>query len=244
MDLQALRAKINGGEMPMPTSGFVSLQAIANTPQNETLVDEQQPFLVEGKRIKLLPNDISIAIGDNAAEIISFKLPRYIDAVDITTKTIMVAYTNAVGGTDKAFTQTTDIGDDYVIVGWIIDNKVTYAAGKVKFNLELTNDNGYTWRTYDAEFNVTEALVVDGSIPEPEPSWIVSWQALADGYLKQMQEKLSEDISASRVFGMFNGEKTAQETINQQLLEKLSNIETKILGVSDLQIANIEIIGG
>lgn len=130
--------------------------------------------------------------GDEIAEIVYFKIPRYFDIADLSEKKIVIEWENAAGvqGLTAAFnkyvtTEDDRLGDGYLIFGWPIDSRITRAAGTVKFAV----------RFYTLATDVDGAKYVDYSLSTLAASAKINStldiEVLVDG-----QEVQAEDLTS------------------------------------------------
>lgn len=156
--------------------------------------DTDIPIEITNKTINTpLYEDIVVSM-DNNSQILSFVIDRYIDNVDLSKKVIAIKYINALGESDRTFAVNVSSTDTKITFGWLIDSKATKSNGYVRFAIEflgyLDNGNFYCWSTKPSQIEVSEGLYVDGSIEQPNASWLQSWQVQADNNLKNMELQL------------------------------------------------------
>lgn len=162
--------------------------------------------LIDDRNIVMpMLDDIAIT-QDSRSKLITFKIGRYIDYVDLSEKTICIKFSLPDGKSgDRSFVCNKQVSDTEIKFSWLLDNKVTSQAGKVTFAIEFIGYNEkkefYCWNTLPSYFFVKEGLDVDNRIEQPTASWIQQWNILADKYLndfirytKQMEENLAEAI--------------------------------------------------
>lgn len=113
---------------------------------------------------------------DHRAEAIYFKMPRYYDGVDLTSKTAVIQYENAAGeghvyvvpfyDVETADRLEINLGDGIrqtVLFPWLIDHNVAKTAGTVKYNIrfyELASENHviYSLNTLPAESKILHGI--------------------------------------------------------------------------------------
>lgn len=113
---------------------------------------------------------------DHKAEAIYFKMPRFFDGVDLTTKTTIIQYENAAGEGHVYLVPFYDVetadrldineGDDIhqtILFPWLIDRNVAKKAGVVRYNLriyELASESDllYSLNTLPAESKILHGI--------------------------------------------------------------------------------------
>lgn len=113
---------------------------------------------------------------DHKAEAIYFKMPRFFDGVDLTTKTTVIQYENAAGEGHVYLVPFYDVetadrldineGDDIhqtILFPWLIDRNVAKKAGVVSYNLriyELASESDllYSLNTLPAESKILHGI--------------------------------------------------------------------------------------
>lgn len=167
-----------------------SITSIAN--------DTNEPIYISNRKILMpLLEDVVVA-GDTRSQIISFKLPRYFDNVDLSSKLILVKFINANNQGDMSFVVNVVTTDIDISFGWLIDGNVTAKEGYVDFAIEFIGydekNKFYCWSTTTAKLQVSKGLVVDKLIEEPQPSWIQSWALSADDKITKKFNELFGEI--------------------------------------------------
>lgn len=112
---------------------------------------------------------------DHRAEAIYFKMPRYFDGVDLTAKTAVIQYENALGEGHVYVVPFFDVetadrlgineGDDLrqtVLFPWLIDNVVAKAAGTVKYNIRFFEMSSETHLLYSLNTLPAESKILHG----------------------------------------------------------------------------------
>jgi hypothetical protein len=153
------------------------------------VADTNEPITVLGRRILMPILDDFVVCGDSQSQIISFKLDRYYNNIDHSLKKFAIKYSNPKNETDRADIVNKIVTDDTITFGWLIDNKVTCKEGYVKFAIEVLGyENGkfYCWSTRPAQFEVEQGLNVEGTITQPLPSIIQSWDLEKEAFLQEV----------------------------------------------------------
>lgn len=111
-------------------------------------------------------NGISVK-GDVISEIVYFRINRYFDMDDLSTKQIFVEWKNADGreGVSKVWGIDVESDPGYLIFGWPIDSAVTEATGKVSFSVRFytvdsknANTLQYSWSTLPQTADIKNSL--------------------------------------------------------------------------------------
>lgn len=170
-----------------------------NSTNYKDMVDEHEPFIISNREI-IKPTLIDFVVTqDTNSQLASFTMQRYFDGIDLSQKTICIKFFNANGEGDRAACVNVITTDTTLNFCWLIDGKVTVAAGQVQFQIEFigydSHDKFYCWQTTPQTFDVVPGLQVDDTIKQPSPSWIQSWQMQADQIVKESQE--NADAAAS-----------------------------------------------
>lgn len=113
--------------------------------------------------------DIAVC-NDNNSQYLTFQMRRYFDNVDLSTKIISVKYLNAMyeeGETIAINLQTTN---KTMTFDWLLDDLVSKYAGRIYFQVYISDASGYVWQTHVASFCV--GLSLD---PNRLPSYPVCW---------------------------------------------------------------------
>ena len=163
-----------------------------NSVSYQDMVDDGPPFLIQDRTI-INPTLVDFVVTkDTNSQLASFTIQRYYDGIDLSQKTICIKYINAEGNGDRSSIVNMITTDTTLSFSWLIDGKVTMAAGNVRFAIEFIGYNSkgkfYCWQTTPSEFTVVQGLEVDGMIQQPSASWIQSWQIQADQVIKNASE--------------------------------------------------------
>lgn len=123
--------------------------------------------------------------GDHYSEILTFRIDRYFDGVDLSTKTCIVQFLNAGGkaGTYQVQTMDTETEPGKIIFQWAVDNVATQFKGELRFIIRFysTNGNGlytYTFNTVPKIINVHEGLDVTDEAEKLYPTILMEWMEI------------------------------------------------------------------
>ena len=104
--------------------------------------------------------------GDINSLVTTFKMQRYADGVDLSEKTIQIAFKNAAGESQYDETSNVNVLDDeYFTFDWIASGEAMAVAGATRFAIEVSAENEYgekvyVWQTRDASLTVLDSLGV------------------------------------------------------------------------------------
>lgn len=148
---------------------------------NYGLTDSDEPVDIVGREIKINNNQNQIVAEDNISQLITFRMPRFYEGIDLMEKEIYVDYIplnnkNVVSDriSSDYITETSIEGDEtaYILIPWVIKYEITKKAGIIPFaisiidNLEtLTNGRQYVWQTFPSSLVIQNNLGERASIP-------------------------------------------------------------------------------
>lgn len=172
------------------------------------LNEHSDPVIYTGMKSSTVPIDIEnriivmpaledIAVTqDSRSKLLTFKMQRYIDNVDLSEKTACIKFKLLDGTGDRAFVCNKIINDTHIKFDWLLDSKVTSLVGKVEFAIEFIGynelDEFYCYNTLPSYIFISEGLDVDNIIEQPSASWIQSWNILAENYLRDYIKYVNE----------------------------------------------------
>ena len=116
-------------------------------------------------------NGVSVT-GDQMAETLMFKVPRYFDYTDLASTEIYVQWTNPAGqeGASRIVLVDFEAEEGYVLFGWPLTNKIT-VEGKnpLKFSIRFFIRDGekqikYSLNTLPASVNIKQALYTEFNV--------------------------------------------------------------------------------
>ena len=121
---------------------------------------------ITGRIIEIPPEVLSYigVAGDTNSTVITFKMHRYADGVDLSEKDIKIAYINAAGESDyDDASNITIIDDGYFTFEWVLSGKAMADAGTVKAAIEISSINeygekDYIWKTRPTTFSITDSI--------------------------------------------------------------------------------------
>lgn len=183
------------------------------------------PTLEIKNRCIIMPTLKDIVVTeDTRSRIIHFSIERYIDNIDLSLKVICIKFKLSNNTGDRSIVCNKVISPTTIAFDWLLDSRVTLLPGTVEFAIEFIGYNEhnefYCWNTLPATLIVSKGLKVDDIIEQPTPSWIQSWNILADKYLKDYLtyiEQIKENIQIA-VDGAERAEKWAKAAKESEIL--------------------------
>lgn len=151
---------------------------------NSNITDDDIQFTMDNKkRLILVPGSQPLlAIQyDNSSEIITFKLPRYQEGIDLSTKAAYVNY-RAPQTSDKGKSLCTisNVEEDTLQLSWLVTGAVTQYEGEVYFQIEFSSSDGYRWQSQIAKLPILTSLYNTGLEPYAP--------GILEQYLQQFQD--------------------------------------------------------
>lgn len=162
---------------------FINLEELAKKDLNFTILPADEEFfeINANTREIIIPEHVrrnGIAVqGDQAAEIVYFKINRFFDFTDLNNTTIFIQWRRGeVQGVSNFWIKDIESNPDYLVFGWPLDNKITEEAGQLNFSIRFVqfDDNKkivFSMSTLEASAIVnstlnlpSEELVVDSNI--------------------------------------------------------------------------------
>lgn len=123
--------------------------------------------------------------GDHYSEILTFRIDRYFDGVDLSTKTCIVQFLNAGGkaGTYQIQRMDTETEPGKIIFQWAVDNVATQFSGDLRFIIRFYSTNGkglydFTFNTVPKIVNVHEGLDVTDEAEKLYPTILMEWMEI------------------------------------------------------------------
>lgn len=125
---------------------------------------------------------------DNDSRRITFSVARYYDEVDLSTKSVVVRYVNALSQYDEYLVHDAHADDDKVFFTWLVHDKALLESGQIEFDVLFYDVDGYKWHTKPANLTVERGLVSAEYIASPETSDLYSqWRIEAAQNLKDTE---------------------------------------------------------
>lgn len=165
----------------IPTD-YTRQQTFYNENDNETrylhIQDMDTPIQINNRVILIGEQKDLVVSTDNKSQILSFKIPRYFQGTDLATKLICINFINAQGYGDMSHAVNVNLLQLEIEFSWLLDSRVSVSAGEVLFSISFIGynekDEWYLWSTKISKFNVEQGILIEESIPNPEPSWLQS----------------------------------------------------------------------
>lgn len=154
---------------------------------------------VTNKRIADFNDQVSVT-GEQNAQFVGFRLPRYDDGIDLRTQNLYIHYQTAFGGGDSVPCNVS-WSDNYVRMCWMVPAQATQEPDRVQMMIYATGTNSMgervTWKTLPASYTIHDGLDIGGGIPEPDTSWYEQFVQQMEGRVSTAQG-YADDAQASR----------------------------------------------
>lgn len=170
-----------------PSEFMQQLQAIQDSTSvtYSTLPSDESRFIIDAntRSITIPPEFQFLGVkNDHKAETIYFEIDRYFDAVDLSTHTCVVQFSNSSNsGLYPVTVMDTETVDGKIIFGWEIMNDVTAIVGNINFSVRFysVDENSqfiYNFNTLTANSVILDTLDVDNpGVVENYPSELEAW---------------------------------------------------------------------
>lgn len=147
------------------------------------------------KRITALKSQTLIA-GEENSQYIAFEIPRYVDGIDLSTKTIQVLYIAPEGFSDINRVINVARNDETLRFGWVVPGEALTDPGILTFAIEFTSSK-YMLKVKSIEQEICDGLSGSEIAPEPtEKTWYVEIQHRCETLLDDV-EQAREDVRAA-----------------------------------------------
>ena len=195
-----------------------------------TMYAEPEYVPVTNKRIADFNDQVSVR-GEQNAQFVGFQLPRYDDAMDLSTQNLYIHYQTVYGGSDGVPCNVS-WSDNYVRMCWMIPGQATQQPEAIQMMIYATGTNSVgdrtVWKTLPATYTIHDGLEIGGGIPEPDQSWY-------EQFVQQMEGKVStaqgyaNDAQASKVAAAGSATAAAQsaDASAQALQENKDYVESQ-----------------
>ena len=170
-----------------PSEFMQQLQAIQDSTSvtYSTLPSDEPRFIIDAntRSITIPPEFQFLGVkNDHKAETVYFEIDRYFDAVDLSTHTCVVQFSNSSNsGLYPVTVMDTETVDGKIIFGWEIMNDVTAIVGNINFSVRFysVDENSqfiYNFNTLTANSVILDTLDVDNpGVVENYPSELEAW---------------------------------------------------------------------
>lgn len=147
------------------------------------------------KKITTLKSQTLIA-GEENSQYIAFCIPRYVDGIDLSTKTIQVLYIAPEGHSDINRVINVVRNDKKLQFGWVVPGEALIDPGILTFAIEFTSSK-YMLKVKSIEQEICDGLSGSEIAPEPtEKTWYVEMQQRCETLLDDV-EQAREDVRAA-----------------------------------------------
>ena len=195
-----------------------------------TLYAEPEYVPVTNKRIADFNDQISVK-GEQNAQFVGFQLPRYDDAMDLSTQNLYIHYQTVYGGSDGVPCNVSRSAN-YVRMCWMIPGQATQEPGSIQMMIYATGTDSVgdrtVWKTLPATYTIHDGLDIGGGIPEPDPSWYEQFVAQMEGKVSTAQG-YANDAQASKTAAAGSATAAAQsaDASAQALQENKDYVESQ-----------------
>ena len=195
-----------------------------------TMYAEPEYVPVTNKRIADFNDQVSVR-GEQNAQFVGFQLPRYDDAMDLSTQNLYIHYQTVYGGSDGVPCNVS-WSDNYVRMCWMIPGQATQEPGSIQTMIYATGTNSVgdrtIWKTLPATYTIHDGLEIGGGIPEPDPSWYEQFVAQMEGKVFTAQG-YANDAQASKTAAAGSATAAAQsaDASAQALQENKDYVESQ-----------------
>ncbi|MBU5332128.1 hypothetical protein KQI61_07945 [Anaerocolumna aminovalerica] len=109
--------------------------------------------------------------GDNASRVIIFRISRFIDGVDLSSKEIYVCFKTILGTTGETATNNIKYSNSVLEFSWAVPSEVTISEGTVEFYVEFReidkeNEKIYCLKTKPITQDIEKSFSIDNSATE------------------------------------------------------------------------------
>ena len=216
-DLQ-VALKLASGEMS--NSFTIGVTVISSSGD---IMDDDIRFTMDNKkRLILVPGyQTLLAIQfDNQSEIVTFKLPRYQEGVDLSTKVPYVNYRRPqVKDLGKALCTIEKTTEDSIYITWMVDATATQYDGVIQFQVEFADSEGYRWQSQIGEIPILASLYNTGLEPYT-PDILEQYLGIMQEYSQQAAASAQE---AQEIADSMAG-RGLTEDFKQALLQVVAHI--------------------
>lgn len=233
------RVKI--GEVKLAAIDYVApirmmmMRAIAE----KEMTDWNEPVEIVDRNIIMTNSQNVLLAQDNISQMITFKMHRYYENIDLSAKNIWIDFIDPASGELKhihLYDPSPAEGEDYsanieildqevvdnksayMLLKWVIPYAVTKKAGKVKFAISAIGENlasinvYYIWQTKPAELIIQPNLTLREELPENiDTDELSVIKELADS-VNNLQVQVNE-IQESDVYSVDFGDKNDGEVV-------------------------------
>ena len=195
-----------------------------------TMYAEPEYVPVTNKRIADFNDQVSVR-GEQNAQFVGFQLPRYDDAMDLSTQNLYIHYQTVYGGSDGVPCNVS-WSDNYVRLCWMIPGQATQEPGSIQMMIYATGTDSTgdrtIWKTLPATYTIHDGLEIGGGIPEPDPSWYEQFVAQMEGKVSTAQG-YANDAQASKTAAAGSATAAAQsaDASAQALQENKDYVESQ-----------------
>lgn len=178
------------------------------------------------KRITALKSQTLIA-GEENSQYIAFKIPRYVDGIDLSTKTIQVLYIAPEGFSDINRVINVARNDEMLRFGWVVPGEALIDPGVLTFAIEFTSSK-YMLKVKSIEQEICDGLSGSEISPEPtEQAWYVEIQQRCETLLDSVEQAKKDVQTAVKAVSDFSKELDEVKKRGSDVKERLAAVITE-----------------
>nr|DAV37670.1 MAG TPA: hypothetical protein [Caudoviricetes sp.] len=178
------------------------------------------------KRITALKSQTLIA-GEENSQYIAFEIPRYVDGIDLSTKTIQVLYIAPEGFSDINRVINVARNDEMLRFGWVVPGEALTDSGVLTFAIEFTSSK-YMLKVKSIEQEICDGLSGSEISPEPtEQAWYVEIQQRCKTLLDSVEQAKKDVQTAVKAVSDLSKELDEVKKRGSDVKERLAAVITE-----------------
>lgn len=205
---------------------------------NTSKIYEPEIIINPDKREIKIPQELyNIGVaGDNNAETVKIRVPRYFDGNDFSLRSCTISYNNASNERGIYTVREIEVEEDSLLLNWYISKFVTKKTGKIHFVVEFkkeVDERGlsYSWSTLPAELNVMAGLDDNIVIDEKDLSLyqsLFSHIQATDRRLADLMQQIGDISLLSYNLELLSSQMTALKSTIDLLKNSVAYIDTEM----------------
>lgn len=205
---------------------------------NTSQIYEPEIIINPDKREIKIPQELyNIGVaGDNNAETVKIRVPRYFDGNDFSLRSCTISYNNASNERGIYTVREIEVEEDSLLLNWYISKFVTKKTGKIHFVVEFkkeVDERGlsYSWSTLPAELNVMAGLDDNIVIDEKDLSLyqsLFSHIQATDRRLADLMQQIGDISLLSYNLELLSSQMTALKSTIDLLKNSVAYIDTEM----------------
>lgn len=205
---------------------------------NTSKIYEPEIIINPDKREIKIPQELyNIGVaGDNNAETVKIRVPRYFDGNDFSLRSCTISYNNASNERGIYTVREIEVEEDSLLLNWYISKFVTKKTGKIHFVVEFkkeVDERGlsYSWSTLPAELNVMAGLDDNIVIDEKDLSLyqsLFSHIQATDRRLADLMQQIGDISLLSYNLELLSSQMTALKSTIDLLKNSVAYIDSEM----------------